>query len=540
MITVTASDESGIRQPSPQRRAGETPVPSDARPPNPAKALECDVCIVGAGPAGLTVASELAVCGISVVLLESGGPQCDPALQELNEGSVRGDAYAGLRATRNRALGGTAHLWNTPYEGGVGAKYVPLDSWDFDPREADELPGWPLDYATLEHYYRIAQARCGLGPFSYDAGGWENRNRRAWPFAEASFLCSRIYQFGRGQLFTAEYVTALRACHNVRVRDHAAVVRLVGGNGDRIGHAEVRDTANGTRFTVAATAFVLAGGAIENARLLLLAHAQSPRLIAGADWVGRCFMEHPRDWSLKLAPASRAVLEAFSFYDAQRDTSGSTTCGRLAPTASAAKSLRPPNFSVTLLPDVATRTRLTRLLQRIGLARDRRGYGWSKDADLASFDRFQLVINLEQRPRPDNRVVLARETDTLGVPRAELHWTWNAGEQAEWEQTRSRIAAAIETAGMGRIEALPATRPDPNAHHHSGTTRMGSGPGCSVVDRDCRVHGTSNLYVAGASVFASSGYANPTLTIVALAARLAEHLRVLVGATRACSAHEMG
>jgi choline dehydrogenase-like flavoprotein len=493
-------------------------------PPVPSEALECDVCIVGAGPAGLTIASELAGRGINVVLLESGGTASEPAIQELNRGAVVGDAYAGLQATRNRALGGTAHLWNTAFDAHTGAKYVPLDPWDFAPRDTDALPGWPLDYATLERYYPSAQAHCGLGSYSYDASGWEDGDRRGWSFPQASLLCSGLYHFGYAQLFTAGYVTALRASRNAHVREHATVVQLVAGAADRVAHVEARDTASGEPFTVAATTFVLAAGTIENARLLLV--SQLSRLIAGSAWVGRCFMEHPRDWSLRLVPVSRAAIHDYCFYDTQTNTSGATVCGRLALAAGAAASLHPPNFSVTLLPDVPAPTGITRYLQRMGVARDRRGYGWSQHLGAgAFFDRFRLVINFEQRPRPENYVTLAHESDALGMPRPELHWRWTAPEQAEWERTRSAIAAAIEGAGMGRIVALAANGPDPNAHHHSGTTRMGNDAAWSVVDRDCRVHGTSNLYVTGASVFPTAGYANPMLTIVALAIRLAEHLQ---------------
>jgi len=132
-------------------------------------------------------------------------------------------------------------------------------------------------------------------------------------------------------------------------------------------------------------------------------------------------------------------------------------------------------------------------------------------------DAFGFVISA--------RSLLADERDALGVPRAQLHWTWSDTEQAEWERTRSLISAEIETAGLGAVERTGSTRPDPNAHHHAGTTRMADHPDWGVVDRDGRVHGTDNLYITGASVFPTAGFANPTLTIVALAVRLAEHLR---------------
>jgi choline dehydrogenase-like flavoprotein len=153
------------------------------------------------------------------------------------------------------------------------------------------------------------------------------------------------------------------------------------------------------------------------------------------------------------------------------------------------------------------------------------GYGWSRYADLPSaFDGFRLLINLEQRPHPDNRVVLGQGTDALGVPVAHLHWRWRNEEQRELERVRSLVTGAIEAAGLGRVRLAGATTPDPNSHHHAGTTRMSEDPRDGVVDSTGRVHQLENLFVTGASVFPTAGFANPTLTIVALADRLAGHL----------------
>jgi choline dehydrogenase-like flavoprotein len=500
----------------------------------PASARECDVCIVGAGPAGLTVALELAGSGLSVVILESGGADSNATVQDLNDGMVLGSAYAGLRATRHRALGGTANSWNTSFGTFTGAKYVPLDPWDLESHPQTGLPGWPIDFATLERYYKRAQARCGLGIFSYDADDTGSPERRPWSFQSQSLLCSRIYQFGPTKLFTTDHVNTLRASSNVSILDHSTAVGLLRGQGDQVACLEVRDTRTGAPFTVAATHFVLAGGAIENARLLLHSAPQLNSLIEGGQWVGRCFMEHPRDWGFRLVPRSKELLRAAAFYDVHANGAHSRVCGRLGLTPSAAASLRSPNFSITLLPHLPAGW-ARRQLRRLGLIRDRRGYGWSLERDPAAFfDRFQLVINLEQRPRAENRLVLARESDAFGVPRPELHWTWSPAEQSDWDRSRPLIAAEIESIGVGRIERLPTSGPDPNAHHHSGTTRMSEDPAWGVVDPDCRVHGTSNLYVAGASVFPSGGFANPTLTIVALAIRLAEHLRMRVNGAVGC------
>jgi len=141
------------------------------------------------------------------------------------------------------------------------------------------------------------------------------------------------------------------------------------------------------------------------------------------------------------------------------------------------------------------------------------------------FDAFQLLVNVEQLPNPENRVVLATTRDPLGVPMVEVHWRWREEEQAHLERLRATLARGIEEAGLGRVRIRSGLRPDPNAHHHAGTTRMHSDPRKGAVDTDGRVHGTDNLYATGASVFPTAGFANPTLTIVALALRLADHLK---------------
>ena len=158
------------------------------------------------------------------------------------------------------------------------------------------------------------------------------------------------------------------------------------------------------------------------------------------------------------------------------------------------------------------------------------GYGWSALPDPAVvFEAFQVIVNLEQRPHPENRVVLAGTRDPLGVPRVELQWRWRAEEQAALERLRGALGGWLEDSGLGRVSIQAGARPDPNAHHQAGTTRMHPDPRHGVVDPDGRVHGTDNLYVTGASVFPTAGFANPTLTIVALALRLADHLKQRLG-----------
>lgn len=477
-----------------------------------AAVLETDVCVVGAGPAGLTLAHALAGGARDVVLVESGAFTSDPAVQRLNDARTIGDAYAGLRATRHRQVGGTAHLWNTPVGGGRGAKYVPLDAADVE--GLPELPwsGWPLAWAELEPWYREARRVCGLAP----EGGTARTVRPPLELGDAA-LENRLYELGSGDLFTESLPAAIRAAANVRLCTNATLRHL---RPDRAGEAVVAAelaARGGARLAVRARTFVLATGAVENARALLASAGAAPSWLADVrDWIGRCFMEHPRDYALTLLPRP-GVLDRAGFHDVHLSELGTLVAGRLALAERARGEERLPNLSITLLPH--RRRRLHRVVGRRRYPSSESG--WSATPE--RYDAFTVLLNLEQRPHRENRVVLGAGSDRLGVPVAELHWRWRAEDEVGLERTRSAVARELRAAGLGRV-VVEAVRPDPNAHHHAGTTRMSSDAASGVVDADCRVHGTANLYVCGASVFPTAGFANPMLTIVALALRLAARL----------------
>ncbi len=494
--------------------------------------LEADLCIIGAGPAGIALARELIGLNLAVLVLESGGLGPDEGIQDLNEGTVVGGPYAGLRQTRYRSAGGAVHLWNTPVGREAGGKYVPLDPWDFDQRQEVPLSGWPFDRSHLEPFYERAQEVCGLGRFAYEGNEWSDGQSPVLTLA-TDHMTTGVYQFGTAHVLTGRNVRNVRASSNVRLCHHATVRNLeTDDTGRRVIGAEVA-LLTGRRLHVRAATYVLSAGAIENARLLLLSGGGGPDAPGNRyGWVGRCFMEHPRDYSLTLIPHSPNLFGEARFFDAHRASDGTIIVGRLALQEKAIRSVRLPNASVTLLPrekalaEVSgTARRLLARVGRFGRRRSREGHGWSGITNPADvFDAFRLVVNFEQRPNPENRVVLAASRDPLGVPRAEVHWRWREEEQADLERLRTSLACWLDKAGLGRVEVRPGLPPDPNAHHHAGTTRMSSDPHGGAVDADGRVHGMDNLYVTGASVFPTVGFANPTLTIVALALRLADHL----------------
>ena len=483
------------------------------------RTLETDVCIIGSGPAGLACAVELIRAGREVLLLESGGEGNSRAAQDLNSGEVTGAPYAGIRVTRHRQVGGTATIWNTPVGKEAGGKYVPLDPWDLD--------RWPVSWSQLEPYYHRAQVYCGLGPFRYDAGYWSEGRRQPFQLGGTG-LTSGVYQFGLASAFTKTLLAELRSSPAASLRPDTTVVGFSRSKSRGRVETLLAVDRHGDRLHVKPAEVVLAAGAIENARLLLLGGAvPDPE----RSWVGRGFMEHPRDYSTVLRPFSPGLFREAAFYDLHQTGSGFLVAGRLTLGEEVLRSRTLPNASVTLLARGVPRSafglkgRLLGAIHRLVGVPWAGGHGWSRVASPErAFDAFNLVINMEQRPRWENRVCLDRPTDRFGNRLPHLHLHWTDREQGELDSLRSHLTRWFHEAGLGRLETRIGQPPDLNAHHHAGTTRMAADRTEGVVDLDCRVFDWENLYVTGGSVFPTSGFANPTLTIVAMALRLADHL----------------
>jgi choline dehydrogenase-like flavoprotein len=474
---------------------------------------DSDVCVVGGGPAGLTIAQALGSAGHRVVLLESGGFDSSAASQELNDGDHNGEGYVGLRRTRHRQIGGTANIWDVGLHHTTGAKYVPLSARD--------LIDWPIGWDELEPYYVEAHTICGLGPLEYGAARWSTPARRPFDLAGTG-LTSGVYQFGNASRFTLDLVDELLGIDSVTVFTSTTVVRLACNKApNRLAEVRAID-GNGRTIDVRARVVVLACGAVENARLLLLSGIGEGR---GSEWLGRCFMEHARDFSLALVPCSGELFAEAAFYDLFTSEDGFLMGGRIALTDDALDSFQLPNASMTLVPRGRERRgqRFVALRRALGMTPQGR-YGWSRVRSPAkAYESFEIVLNLEQRPHPANRIELSARRDRFGNPLPSLQLQWREEEQERLDLLRELLKDWFRSAKLGLLTTTGG-RPDLSAHHHAGTTRMALDRRDGVVDPNGRVFGVDNLYLAGASVFPSAGFANPTLTIVALARRLGRHL----------------
>jgi choline dehydrogenase-like flavoprotein len=526
----------------------------DARQIEPGAELDADVVIVGAGPAGITLARELAGTRSRVLVLESGGEVREPEATALAAGHSVGYPYHPLGRAKVRAFGGTSSHWETDTRNGDdGWLARPLDPIDFEAREGLPYSGWPFGFDDLEPYYRRAQARSGLGEYRYATSAFRTE---APPTIDAPGLMTPVFQLG-SRNFTG-HLPELEASANVTVVLHATVLEVVlapdGSSVDRLRVAARRDAP----FTVRGRAIVIAGGGIDTARLLLDSRSVRPAGVGNEhDLVGRFFMERLMARTGYVV-ASPALQRAGVTWYGHRVLDGQRVRGSLSlepevvrreglPNATVFVIRRPRFFASEGSRSFVTLYRAFRREPRLGglrgharnVIRDlpdlaRTGLWVARRGRREEGDTLLLAMQGEQRPNPASRVELDEELDELGTHRARLRWIVTDEDRAGVRRTQDLMDSALEAGGLGRMRRkLGAERPPAlfvGGLHHMGTTRMHTEPRLGVVDADSRVHSVANLYVAGSSVFPTSGYANPTLTVVALAIRLADHLRTLVEA----------
>ena len=497
----------------------------------PAEAIvETGVCIVGAGAAGITLACELARRHVDVCVVESGGFAPDASTQSLYEAENAGLSYFPLDANRQRSYGGSTNLW--------AGWCRPLDAFDLAPRAWVPHSGWPISASELRPYYQRAHTVCELPPCTYDPGDWE---QPSLPLPSEQVV-GKLYRLSPPTRFGRTYRELLARAQNVQVLLHANAA-----------HIETNETAtmvtrlclrcqSGSTFGVQARHYVLATGGIENARLLLLSDAVQPSGLGNQHGiVGRYFMEHIHFPAATLVLTNAAARMLAEVHAAQHPPP------RLALSASLQARERLLNHSLMLAPvhwhDRIVQAVTRRLARRVHPLGNRlpRSFdpGVTPNAGaLARLSaprrarRWHLHCTLEQAPNPESRVTLSRQHDALGLRRACLTWRTTPLDEHTAGRVPQLIVAEFIASGRGRPEHVTAITPWPPAPlqgvrgHHMGTTRMSSDARHGVVDANCRVHGVVNLFIAGSSVFPTAGAGAPTLTIVALALRLADQLQV--------------
>lgn len=515
--------------------------------------MTTDVCIVGAGPAGIAMALELQGSGLQVLVLEAGGRTETKDEQRMARGESVGLPYFPLDKARIRAFAGSSNHWRE----WSGMRARPFDPLDFEARPDVGRDGWPFDRTTLDPHYERAQELCDLGPFDYRTATWSDTD--APPLGLDSSVAETVtFQVAALGAFPARW-SAIEGDGDTTLLLHAHVLEIVTGEGVRSGRTEHLAVAAGPghRFTVEATVFVLACGGLENPRLMLASRGSGDHGVGnGRDVVGRYFMEHPHVNTGVVVPSGRRIdtglyerrvtdgtdtISMVKLTDAILRREGLLTSAwslvptssvKVSPTGRALVGLKESVSHRAVLP--GTFGRLKSLVGDPKAAIDVAAQvaGLRKKA---SNDLVQLSMMSEQLPNPSSRVLLSDRRDRLGSPLTKLDWRLSDLDHHTISRTQALLGEAFEAAGVGRIEQRYREGDDTpimnGGYHMMGATRMHESPAKGVVDADGRVHGVENLYVAGMSVFPTAGFANPTLTVVALAVRLAAHLRKVMAAS---------
>jgi choline dehydrogenase-like flavoprotein len=498
----------------------------DARTLPEATEIEADLVIIGGGLAGIAVAKQFAGSGKTVAILESGGRDMDMEIQSLYAGGglMRApgnpdrniDAY--LIQSRVRRYGGSGNVW--------GGKSVPLDEADFARRDWLDRTGWPVTRAQMQPYYDRACALLQIPAFGRDWDRSPEPSRPALAINETFFAAPRVFSALSGEVDRARFDAFcnefVEASENVRVYLYANVTNIALGRGDRVQSLAV-GCLNGRRHTARGRNYILATGGIENVRLLLA----SGGIGNHSDLLGRCFMGHVTFGVYENAEGLNTMLcvsdgSNMSLYV---DSGRANTHCVIATTHEGQRRFGTGNFTTTLFnADSAPPAEDAALLALAG----------KLDANGGAARRYACFFMSEQLPNLESRLTLLPEqTDPLGMPRVFLDWVYSERDLDNLERSIAALGDALGAEGKGRIR-WPVSRQSllsilSTSRHHMGTTRMNSDPEHGVVDENCRVHGVRNLYVAGSSVFPTSGIANPTLTIIALAMRLSDHLKRQMG-----------
>jgi len=500
----------------------------------------CDICIVGSGPAGISLALEMIDSGKSVILLESGKDTFDQDTQNLYTGKIDEDLPPiPLTASRLRYFGGTSGHW----AGNCG----PLDMVDLEKRDWIKNSGWPISHDTLNKYYRKSHKILQLGPFDYSPNKWNKNGSEIFDFSDSTNIEHKILQLSPLR-FGSVYREKLKHASNIDVIFNANLTYIhVNENYSNVTSIEVRSL-NGTFISITPNKLVLATGGVENARLLL-----NSGLDKRNPMIGRYFSFHPRIKTGTLF-LKNSIDRKKSPY--QWQSSNNTSIKNLLTLSyDVQRKLKIPNhaFSLnyTLNPSLEGYEALKRLKQRsIG--------GHSFDGvmdDMVSFfgdigavsgqymqrknqgnsSTLSVITYMDQIPNKESKVTLQKNVDKLGMRKAHVKWKYYEEEKNMVKVFNTQLAIEIAKHNIGRMKIdedilennhfEEMIRLESGGGHQMGTTRMGQDMSDSVVDLNCKMHGIDNLYCLGSSVFPTTGWVNPTLTIVALSIRLADYLK---------------
>ncbi len=521
------------------------------------KTWESDVCIMGAGVAGITLANELREKGVSVILLEAGGDSYDQAVQDIAKANSVTAPYADPSQSRLRFLGGASNHWSN--------NTSPLSEIDFIKRDGLPNSGWPITKRDLDPYYAKAAAYCGTGEDGYDLSYWHEKfgvkptisekqsSGITLSMAKASIPPTQFYRAHGSKLNESEHVTVITYAQVTNVSFNPVQKEL-----DSI---EVTGP-NGIVHRVVSKEVIMAFGGIENARMLLhFNQKHNGQLGNQGDSVGRYFMDHPTFRGAQIYTKTPDIFTMFkgemlpdykrfalNFFELSESTlvKNNLTNLRLPLIAATRKQLSHGLSSFHLMKErfsgkqvsssiAADITNLVMDYDIVADAISRKTTGEALFESVDDFGGFQVPLMMEQTPHRDNRISLSKKKDRFGIPMLNIDWKLHDDDKTRVWRGLNVFSSELGALGIGRVRSLEsrASRIFEDqigfGHHHMGSTRMSTSPESGVVDSEQRVFGVGNFSIAGCSVFSTGGHVPPTLTIAATSIRLADIVAKRIG-----------
>jgi choline dehydrogenase-like flavoprotein len=514
---------------------------SDARTLDNGTLIEGDICIVGAGAAGISIAIEFLNSPYKVILLEGGGFDYDERVQELYDGKTTGQPYYPIKSSELHYFGGTTGHW-----GGMCSLFDPVA---FQQRDWVDKSGWPFTQETLIPYYKRAHVNLDLDMYNFDLSYYQKQDPTLvnFPFDE-EVIWTKIWKFSPPTRFGKKYKDTIVNAKNIHLYTYANVVDITGNeNVSKVKSVTIKNYA-GKTHTVTAKLFILSCAGIQNPRVLLAANKQASKGLGNDnDLVGRHFMEHldvksaelwlkeKSELKLYMMTPPRAQGEIAIMPKKQAEYEILNGIVTLVPLELSKKT--PPFIELWNNPDPRVNQRQTgQAYWKAGGNRIQRFFeSFKSNESRQTHQAFHMLLRMEQVPNPLSRVTLMDEKDELGVPRAALNWVFTPLEKKSIRKIYEIIGEQAGASGIGRVrlseelwDEKDPTMPTNTSGgwHHMGTTRMNEDPKQGVVNADCKVHGIENLFIAGSSCFPTGAGVNPTYTIVAMSIRLADHLKV--------------
>lgn len=461
---------------------------------------EFDVCIVGAGPAGITVALKLGEAGLKVGLLEAGGMTFEQRSQDIYEvESIGRDLYA--NSTRLRFLGGTSNHWS--------GRCRPFVHWDFERKTVGDLPGWPISFDEMQRYLPEAMKILDL-----PAQGFESENGPL----KGGYFEADIFALSPPTRFAEKYLEQLRDSSNIVLALNCNLTEIKLDQNDE--HAVGIEVAgyDNQRHAVKSKYYIMAMGAIENSRILLNSSSLAS-IDAVRDMAGVGFMEHLNVGLGEFILNEYSEKKSWQYYTTEKIIEeksvgrGNVAFGILQEITSYGKTAKIKTFLKGLVCDLGVKDKVQYL------------------SSLHCPGEGVIGTLLEQFPKRDmNRITLSDEIDYFGLKRAKLNWQLGSDDLHTIRTIAIEIAKAFADSGLGFVKLRDYIHRDdvplpvsPHAHHMGGT-RMALDASGGVVDGNCKVFGLDNLFIVGSSVFATGGGGNPTMPLVQLALRLADYI----------------